>query len=148
MMKMHGLGDGAYWLVTYTWFYALYVLYMIVFIVFGSLIRLNMFIKNNIGVQVGPGAVGACACMRVAARKIAGLRASWAHVWSCCWLCAIQKPRGASRHNTAASSPLRPARCPPDCLPSTLPPCLTLPTPAPAPTKTSRSSCTPSLATT
>ncbi|KIZ06631.1 hypothetical protein MNEG_1315 [Monoraphidium neglectum] len=52
MMKMHGLGDGAYWLVTYTWFYALYVLYMIVFIVFGSLIRLNMFIKNNIGVQI------------------------------------------------------------------------------------------------
>ena len=60
MMKMHGLGDSAYWLVTYTWFYALYVVYMIIFIAFGSIIKLNMFIKNSLGVQVrrlaaGPG---------------------------------------------------------------------------------------------
>ena len=53
MMKMHGLGDGAYWLVTYTWFAALYVVYMAIFIAFGSLIGLNMFTKNSLGVQVG-----------------------------------------------------------------------------------------------
>lgn len=52
MMKMHGLGDGAYWLVTYTWFWALYVLYMIIFIAFGSMIGLNMFTKNSLGVQI------------------------------------------------------------------------------------------------
>ena len=52
MMKMHGLGDGAYWLVTYTWFWALYVVYMIIFVAFGSIIGLNMFTKNSLGVQV------------------------------------------------------------------------------------------------
>jgi hypothetical protein len=52
MMKMHGLGDGAYWLVTYTWFSVLYIAYMAVFIAFGSLIGLNMFTKNSMGVQV------------------------------------------------------------------------------------------------
>ncbi len=52
MMKMHGLGDGAYWLVTYTWFAALYAIYMAVFVAFGSLIGLNMFTKNSMGVQV------------------------------------------------------------------------------------------------
>ncbi|KIZ07740.1 hypothetical protein MNEG_0209 [Monoraphidium neglectum] len=52
MMKMHGLGDGAYWLVTYTWFWALYVVYMIIFVAFGSLIGLNMFTKNSLGVQI------------------------------------------------------------------------------------------------
>lgn len=49
MMKMHGLGDGAYWMVTYSWFYALYVVYMFIFILFGSLIGLNMFRKNSYG---------------------------------------------------------------------------------------------------
>ncbi|GBF94154.1 ABC transporter A family [Raphidocelis subcapitata] len=52
MMKMHGLGDGAYWLVTYTWFSVLYIAYMAVFIAFGSLIGLNMFTKNSVGVQL------------------------------------------------------------------------------------------------
>ena len=49
---MHGLGDGAYWMVTYTWFWVLYVVYMAIFIGFGSLIGLNMFTKNNLGIQV------------------------------------------------------------------------------------------------
>ena len=52
MMKMHGLGDGAYWLVTYTWFWALYVVYMAVFVAFGSAIGLKMFTKNSLGVQL------------------------------------------------------------------------------------------------
>jgi hypothetical protein len=58
MMKMHGLGDGAYWLVTYTWFWVLYVVYMGIFIGFGSLIGLNMFTKNNLGIQVRPAGGG------------------------------------------------------------------------------------------
>jgi hypothetical protein len=52
MMKMHGLGDGAYWLVTYTWFWCLYVIYMAIFIGFGSLIGLNMFRRNSLWLQV------------------------------------------------------------------------------------------------
>jgi hypothetical protein len=58
MMKMHGLGDGAYWLVTYTWFWALYTLYMIIFMGFGAMIGLNMFTKNSLPVQVGGSAWG------------------------------------------------------------------------------------------
>lgn len=37
-MKMHGLGDGPYWLISYAYFLAISSLYMIVFVVFGSLI--------------------------------------------------------------------------------------------------------------
>ena len=47
MMKMHGLGDGAYWLVTYAFFWCLYVAYMVVFVAFGSAIKLNMFRLNS-----------------------------------------------------------------------------------------------------
>ena len=49
MMKMHGLGDSAYWLVTYVWFLALYCVYVFIFMLFGSLIGLNMFRKNSYG---------------------------------------------------------------------------------------------------
>jgi hypothetical protein len=49
MMKMHGLGDMAYWLVMYSWFWMLYVTYMLIFVVFGSIIKLNMFTRNNYG---------------------------------------------------------------------------------------------------
>ncbi|KAF8065710.1 ABCA3 [Scenedesmus sp. PABB004] len=51
MMKMHGLGDAAYWAVSYTWFLALYAAYMAVFVAFGSIIRLNMFTQNGYGLQ-------------------------------------------------------------------------------------------------
>lgn len=49
MMKMHGLGDTAYWIVMYSWFFMLYVAYMIIFVFFGSIIGLNMFTKNSYG---------------------------------------------------------------------------------------------------
>jgi hypothetical protein len=49
MMKMHGLGDRAYWLVTYLWFLCLYVAYMLIFVIFGSIIGLNIFRKNSYG---------------------------------------------------------------------------------------------------
>eukprot|EP00878_Enallax_costatus_P029362 GHUV01031828.1.p1 GENE.GHUV01031828.1~~GHUV01031828.1.p1 ORF type:complete len:358 (+),score=108.17 GHUV01031828.1:135-1076(+) len=49
MMKMHGLGDTAYWIVMYSWFFMLYIAYMIIFVFFGSIIGLNMFTKNSYG---------------------------------------------------------------------------------------------------
>jgi hypothetical protein len=38
MMKMHGLKDVPYWLISYGYFFALSAVYIILFIVFGSLI--------------------------------------------------------------------------------------------------------------
>lgn len=38
MMRMHGLGDGAYWLISYAYFLAVSIIYMAFFIIFGSLI--------------------------------------------------------------------------------------------------------------
>nr|CAB3456887.1 unnamed protein product [Digitaria exilis] len=38
MMKMHGLKDGPYWLISYSYFLALSVVYMLFFVIFGSLI--------------------------------------------------------------------------------------------------------------
>ncbi|EFJ52407.1 hypothetical protein VOLCADRAFT_79211 [Volvox carteri f. nagariensis] len=52
MMKMHGLGDGAYWLVTYLWYLMLYIVYMIIFIVFGAGVGLEVFRRSNMGVQI------------------------------------------------------------------------------------------------
>lgn len=62
MMKMHGLGDRAYWAVTYAWFFTLYVLYMAVFIGFGSAIGLNMFRKNDYGACETPCHAGGVPC--------------------------------------------------------------------------------------
>lgn len=36
MMKMHGLGDVAYWVVTYLWFLLLYIVYIAIFIIVGA----------------------------------------------------------------------------------------------------------------
>jgi hypothetical protein len=62
MMKMHGLGDRAYWAITYAWDLLLYVAYMLIFILFGSGIGLAIFRKNSYAVQVrafwGPGRQG------------------------------------------------------------------------------------------
>lgn len=49
MMKMHGLGDAAYWLVMYSWFLLLYIAYMAIFVAFGSIVGLNMFRRNSYG---------------------------------------------------------------------------------------------------
>jgi hypothetical protein len=38
MMKMHGLKDGPYWFISYGYFFALSAAYMILFVIFGSLI--------------------------------------------------------------------------------------------------------------
>lgn len=48
MMKMHGLKDGPYWLISYVYFFALSAIYMILFVIFGSLIGINSkFIQVN-----------------------------------------------------------------------------------------------------
>ncbi|MCO5597007.1 hypothetical protein L7F22_051079 [Adiantum nelumboides] len=52
MMKMHGLGDGPYWLISYGYFLALSIVYMFSFILFGSLIGLKFFRLNSYSLQV------------------------------------------------------------------------------------------------
>lgn len=51
MMKMHGLGDGAYWAIQYTWFFAINFVYVWVLIGFGSLIGLSFFTATSYGFQ-------------------------------------------------------------------------------------------------
>ena len=38
MMKMHGLGDGPYWMISYAYFLSISLIYMLCFVIFGSLI--------------------------------------------------------------------------------------------------------------
>ncbi|CAL4998484.1 unnamed protein product [Urochloa decumbens] len=52
MMKMHGLKDGPYWLISYAYFFALSAIYMILFLIFGSLIGLKFITKNGYGIQI------------------------------------------------------------------------------------------------
>ncbi|KAJ8771888.1 hypothetical protein K2173_027065 [Erythroxylum novogranatense] len=51
MMKMHGLGDGPYWLITYLYFLSLSMMYIFVFVTFGSAIGLKFFTMNDYGIQ-------------------------------------------------------------------------------------------------
>ncbi|KAL8130675.1 hypothetical protein V2J09_019830 [Rumex salicifolius] len=51
MMKMHGLGDGPYWLISYAYFLALSSIYMLCFVTFGSLIGLKIFTMNDYSIQ-------------------------------------------------------------------------------------------------
>lgn len=49
MMKMHGLGDAAYWMVMYAWFLLLYVAYMAVLVGFAGAVDMHIFSKNDYG---------------------------------------------------------------------------------------------------
>ncbi|KAL8140462.1 hypothetical protein V2J09_006483 [Rumex salicifolius] len=51
MMKMHGLGDGPYWLITYSYFLALSSIYLFSFVVFGSFNGLKIFTFNAYSLQ-------------------------------------------------------------------------------------------------
>ncbi|KAK7304601.1 hypothetical protein VNO77_42484 [Canavalia gladiata] len=51
MMKMHGLGDGPYWMISYGYFLALSVVYMLCFVIFGSVIGLKFFTMNDYSIQ-------------------------------------------------------------------------------------------------
>ncbi len=52
MMKMHGLGDSAYFSVQYLWFLALYCAYMVVLIVIASAVNIGFFRRNSYGLQI------------------------------------------------------------------------------------------------
>ncbi|KAJ4824173.1 hypothetical protein Tsubulata_111903 [Turnera subulata] len=52
MMKMHGLGDGPYWLISYAYFLAISTLYMLVFVIFGASVGLKTFRLNNYAIQI------------------------------------------------------------------------------------------------
>jgi ABC-type multidrug transport system fused ATPase/permease subunit len=51
MMKMHGLGDGPYWIIYYMYFLVFSTVYMIIFVIFGSIIGVNFFKINNYSIQ-------------------------------------------------------------------------------------------------
>ncbi|KAL7139201.1 hypothetical protein ABFS83_09G034600 [Erythranthe nasuta] len=51
MMKMHGLGDGPYWMISYAYFLAISSVYMLCFVLFGSAIGLNFFRLNDYSIQ-------------------------------------------------------------------------------------------------
>ncbi|WJX95489.1 Phospholipid-transporting ATPase abca7, variant 2 [Trifolium repens] len=51
MMKMHGLGDGPYWMITYGYFLVLSVFYMLCFVIFGSVLGLKFFTLNDYSIQ-------------------------------------------------------------------------------------------------
>ncbi|XP_074316993.1 ABC transporter A family member 8-like [Silene latifolia] len=51
MMKMHGLGDGAYWTMSYIYFAIVSYIYILCFVAFGSLLGLDVFTMNNYFVQ-------------------------------------------------------------------------------------------------
>ena len=51
-MKMHGLGDGPYWMISYAYFLTVSAVYMFCFVMFGSVIgninfnTLNLYIHT------------------------------------------------------------------------------------------------------
>ncbi|KAG9143528.1 hypothetical protein Leryth_015949, partial [Lithospermum erythrorhizon] len=51
MMKMHGLGDSAYWMISYLYFLIISTVYMIIFFGVGYLIGLPFFRLNSYSVQ-------------------------------------------------------------------------------------------------
>ncbi|CAA7031234.1 unnamed protein product [Microthlaspi erraticum] len=51
IMKMHGLGDGPYWMISYAYFLTISVLYFVCLMIFGSAIGLNFFRLNDYSLQ-------------------------------------------------------------------------------------------------
>ncbi|PHT47857.1 ABC transporter A family member 7 [Capsicum baccatum] len=51
MMKMHGLADVPYWMISYAYFLVVSTLYMICFVLFGSLVGLKFFLLNDYSIQ-------------------------------------------------------------------------------------------------
>ncbi|WCJ35970.1 ABC transporter A family member 7 [Euphorbia peplus] len=51
MMKMHGLGDGPYIIISYAYFLAISLLYVIVLVIFGSILGLTIFKLNDYSLQ-------------------------------------------------------------------------------------------------
>ncbi|XP_070027323.1 ABC transporter A family member 7-like isoform X2 [Nicotiana sylvestris] len=51
MMKMHGLADGPYWMISYAYFLVISSIYMLCFVIFGSLVGLKFFLLNDYSIQ-------------------------------------------------------------------------------------------------
>ncbi|XP_065877086.1 ABC transporter A family member 8-like isoform X2 [Euphorbia lathyris] len=51
MMKMHGLGDGPYFIISYAYFLLISLMYVIVLVIFGSLVGLKFFMLNDYSLQ-------------------------------------------------------------------------------------------------
>lgn len=51
MQRMQGLGEGVYYVVQYCWMMAMYCVFMVVFVAFGSAIGLKIFTLNSYTVQ-------------------------------------------------------------------------------------------------
>ncbi|CAO2163481.1 unnamed protein product [Urochloa humidicola] len=51
MMKMHGLKDAPYWLISYAYFLSLSTAYMMLFMISGSVIGLDIFRLNSYAIQ-------------------------------------------------------------------------------------------------
>ncbi|OIS97179.1 PREDICTED: ABC transporter A family member 7-like isoform X2 [Nicotiana attenuata] len=51
MMKMHGLADGPYWMISYAYFLVISSVYMLSFVIFGSLVGLKFFLLNDYSIQ-------------------------------------------------------------------------------------------------
>ncbi|CAH2064994.1 unnamed protein product [Thlaspi arvense] len=51
IMKMHGLGDGPYWMISYVYFLAISTLYVVCLMIFGSAIGLKFFRLNDYSFQ-------------------------------------------------------------------------------------------------
>ncbi|CAL5198359.1 unnamed protein product [Lathyrus oleraceus] len=51
MMRMHGLGDGPYWIISYGYFLALSTIYMLCFVIFGSVLGFKFFTLNDYSIQ-------------------------------------------------------------------------------------------------
>ncbi|KAL9685495.1 hypothetical protein QQ045_022945 [Rhodiola kirilowii] len=51
MMKMHGLGDGPYWMISYAYFLLLSSIYLSALVAFGSFMGLDFFKVNSYSVQ-------------------------------------------------------------------------------------------------
>ncbi|AQK59821.1 ABC transporter A family member 7 [Zea mays] len=51
MMKMHGLGDMAYWTISYCYFLVISLLYMFLLVVFGAVVDIKLFAVNSYVLQ-------------------------------------------------------------------------------------------------
>ncbi|XP_039826350.1 ABC transporter A family member 7-like isoform X2 [Panicum virgatum] len=51
MMKMHGLGDIAYWTISYCYFLLISLIYMLLLVTFGSVVGIKLFASNSYVLQ-------------------------------------------------------------------------------------------------
>ncbi|KAF8769722.1 hypothetical protein HU200_006331 [Digitaria exilis] len=51
MMKMHGLGDIAYWIISYCYFLLISLIYMFLLVIFGSVVGVKLFASNSYVLQ-------------------------------------------------------------------------------------------------